>query len=74
LQAEVSLSPSACCNRHVSNLFIDFPLPALELTCRERLSYEQFSFFLQNIKELNAGRQVSMNDIDKEYCAQKARS
>eukprot|EP00967_Tisochrysis_lutea_P053724 scaffold66932_cov20-Tisochrysis_lutea.AAC.4 len=25
--------------------------------CRERLSYEQFSFFLQNIKELNAGRQ-----------------
>ncbi|KAF5830451.1 hypothetical protein DUNSADRAFT_14548 [Dunaliella salina] len=25
---------------------------------RERLSYEQFSFFLQNIKELNAGRQT----------------
>lgn len=34
--------------------------PAPLRGCSERLSYEQFSFFLQNIKELNAGRQVRM--------------
>lgn len=49
------------CGGHFTNLLLwasRWPVYFVENGCRARLSYEQFSSFLANIKELNAHRQT----------------